>query len=281
MAMTPEQIKGRIRNKAMENNADARLILRMYMMERFLERVSLSEYKDNFILKGGVLVTSLLGIGNRSTMDIDTCLNGLSLTIDDCKNITEAIAGIDLDDGVTFEIKNVSEIMDEMEYSGVRVTLDAIMEHMVVPLKIDFSAGDIITPHEVEYAYNLLLENRSIRLLTYNLETILSEKLQTVVQRGVLNTRMRDFYDIIMLYNAYNDRLDKGLLAKAFVATSNKRGSTTAKPGIDDVILSIENDMHMKELWAAYQRKFTYAEKIDFLEIIRVIRELFKYVMLE
>lgn len=193
--VTPEQVKGRIKNVAKQNHADARTLMRIYMMERFLERVASSPYKDNFIIKGGMLVTSMVGVALRSTMDIDTSIKNQNLSVEETGRIVNEIKDIDLGDGVIFQVKEVSNIMDEMEYPGIRFSMNAIMGKLVTPMKIDISTGDVITPCAVEYQYKLLLDERSIGLWSYNLETILAEKLQTVLARGILNTRMRDFYD--------------------------------------------------------------------------------------
>lgn len=205
MGFTPEQIKGRIKSVAKQNNADARTLMRIYMMERFLDRLAQSEYRDNFIIKGGILVTAMIGVAHRSTMDIDTSMKNLNLSAEDALRVVNQVKDIDLDDGVSFEVKDVSNIMDEMEYPGIRVTMNANVGRLITPLKIDISTGDVITPRAIEFNYDLLLEDRSISLWSYNLETILAEKLQTVLARGILNTRMRDFYDIRMLLDTYED----------------------------------------------------------------------------
>ena len=196
MPLTSAQLKGRIKSLASKNNADARNLLRIYAMERFLERLSVSKYHDNFVIKGGILVTAMVGISQRSTMDIDTSIRNENLSAEDARKIISEIIDIDLGDEMTFSIKAVENIMDEMEYPGIRVLLDSQMEKMIIPLKIDISTGDVITPRAMEFSYHLMLENRSISLWSYNLETILAEKFQTILARGVLNTRMRDFYDI-------------------------------------------------------------------------------------
>ena len=216
MQLTPEQVKGRIKNVAKENKADARTLMRIYMMERFLERVANSQYKDNFIIKGGMLVTAMVGVALRSTMDIDTSIKNQNLSAEDARRIVDEIKDIDLGDGVTFEVKEVSNIMDEMEYPGIRFTMNAVMGKLVTPMKIDISTGDVITPRAIEYNYKLLLDDRSISLWSYNLETILAEKLQTVLARGLLNTRMRDFYDIKTLLSIYEQDIDADVLKKAF-----------------------------------------------------------------
>ena len=208
MQLTPEQAKGRIKNLAKQKNADARVLMRIYMMERFLERISVSEYKDNFIIKGGMLVALMVGVSLRSTMDIDTSLKNQELSEEEARRIVDEIRQIDIHDGVYFEIKDVSGIMDEMEYPGVRFTMNAVMGKLATPIKIDISTGDIITPRAIKYSYKLLLEERNISLWTYNLETIFAEKLQTVLARGVLNTRMRDYYDISILLSVYEKDID-------------------------------------------------------------------------
>ena len=185
MGFTPEQIKGRIKSVAKQNNADARTLMRIYMMERFLERLAQSEYRDNFIIKGGILVTAMIGVAHRSTMDIDTSMKNLNLSAEDALRVVNQVKDIDLDDGVSFEVKDVSNIMDEMEYPGIRVTMNANVGRLITPLKIDISTGDVITPRAIEFNYDLLLEDRSISLWSYNLETILAEKLQTVLARGI------------------------------------------------------------------------------------------------
>lgn len=164
MGFTPEQIKGRIKSVAKQNNADARTLMRIYMMERFLERLAQSEYRDNFIIKGGILVTAMIGVAHRSTMDIDTSMKNLNLSAEDALRVVNRVKDIDLDDGVSFDVKDVSNIMDEMEYPGIRVTMNANVGRLITPLKIDISTGDVITPRAIEFNYDLLLEDRSISL---------------------------------------------------------------------------------------------------------------------
>jgi predicted nucleotidyltransferase component of viral defense system len=255
MGFTPEQIKGRIKSVAKQNNADARTLMRIYMMERFLERLAQSEYRDNFIIKGGILVTAMIGVAHRSTMDIDTSMKNLNLSAEDALRVVNQVKDIDLDDGVSFEVKDVSNIMDEMEYPGIRVTMNANVGRLITPLKIDISTGDVITPRAIEFNYDLLLEDRSISLWSYNLETILAEKLQTVLARGILNTRMRDFYDIRMLLDTYEDKVNKAVLKDAFAATCNKRGTDHLQEQAAEIIKIIEADEQLQVLWRAYRKK--------------------------
>ena len=274
MGFTPEQIKGRIKSVAKQNNADARTLMRIYMMERFLERLAQSEYRDNFIIKGGILVTAMIGVAHRSTMDIDTSMKNLNLSVEDALRVVNQVKDIDLDDGVSFDVKDVSNIMDEMEYPGIRVTMNANVGRLITPLKIDISTGDVITPRAIEFNYDLLLEDRSISLWSYNLETILAEKLQTVLARGILNTRMRDFYDIRMLLDTYEDKVNKAVLKDAFAATCKKRGTDHLQEQAEEIIKIIEADEQLQVLWRAYQKKYSYAAEIDYASVISGVRKL-------
>ena len=278
MGFTPEQIKGRIKSVAKQNNADARTLMRIYMMERFLERLTQSEYRDNFIIKGGILVTAMIGVAHRSTMDIDTSMKNLNLSAEDALRVVNQVKDIDLDDGVSFEVKDVSNIMDEMEYPGIRVTMNANVGRLITPLKIDISTGDVITPRAIEFNYDLLLEDRSIKLWSYNLETILAEKLQTVLARGILNTRMRDFYDIRMLVDTYEDKVNKAVLKDAFAATCKKRGTDNLQEQDEEIIKIIEADEQIQVLWRAYQKKYSYAADIDYASVIRGVRKLMDWI---
>lgn len=279
MSLTPEQIKGRIKNVAKQNNADARILLRIYMMERFLERVANSKYADDFIIKGGILVTSLVGVSMRSTMDIDTSIRNWNLTEEDARKVIGEVIAVDMGDDVDFIIKDISNIMDEMEYPGIRIALDASIGQMSVPLKIDISTGDVITPKAISYEYKLMLEDRSINLWSYNLETILAEKLQTVLARGVLNTRMRDYYDIYTLTKIYNNKIDVAILCNAFEATCKKRASLDLVHVGGNIIASVAGDNELSEMWRSYQKKYSYAMDIFYKDVIKSVEDLYKLVV--
>lgn len=281
MQLTPEQVKGRVKNIAKQKNADARVLMRIYMMERFLERIASSEYKDNFIIKGGMLVTAMVGVALRSTMDIDTSIKNQNLSVADAKNIVESIKDIDLGDGVEFEIKDVSDIMDEMEYSGIRILINAIMDNLITPLKIDISTGDVITPHAIEYNYKMMFDERSIKLWSYNLETILAEKLQTILARGILNTHMRDFYDIYILLSLYENKVDRTVFNQAFNATCQKRGTEKLSEEGLSIISSLKEDSGLHKLWTAYQKKYSYASSIQYDEVINSLRNIYSKLTLQ
>ena len=268
MNLTDAQLRGRIKNLAKENNADARVLMRLYMMERFLERVSVSRYRDNFIIKGGVLVTSMLGVSLRSTMDIDTTIQNYDLSIENTRRMIESICHVHIVDGVTFEITKVAEIMDEMEYPGIRFSLEACIGRMTTPIKIDVSTGDAITPRAVEFEYKLMLEDRSISLMSYNIETLLAEKLQTILTRGVLNTRMRDFYDVHVLLTTRDKNINKNIIKQAFFETCKNRQTENLTENARKIYGSIADDDRLASLWSSYQQKYSYAKDLDFKDVL-------------
>ena len=225
MIKTSRQLKALVRNITKGDSLQAQIIMRNYVMERFLERISLSKYRNNFILKGGMLVSAMVGLDTRSTMDIDTTIKNMPLSVENAREMIEEIIAVPIDDGMTFSIKSVGEIMDEAEYTGVRVNLEATLETMRTPLKVDISTGDIITPREVLYTFKLMFEERTISILAYNLETVLAEKMETVIARGVANTRLRDYYDLYILQNEYTHAISMEQFKAAFLATCKKRNS--------------------------------------------------------
>lgn len=278
MNLTDAQIRGRIKNLAVETNADPRILMRLYMMERFLERVSVSKYRGNFIIKGGVLVTSMLGVSLRSTMDIDTTIQNYDLSLEGAKVMIEEIAHIVLNDGVSFETKSVTRIMDEMEYPGIRFAIDSCVGRMITPIKIDVSTGAAITPRAVEFDYKLMLEDRSISVLSYNLETVLAEKLQTILARGILNTRMRDFYDVHALVSAYRNTIDKTTFGQAFTATCKNRQSESVIGNATKIYGTIASDEKLTSLWNAYQQKYPYAKGIEFNLVLKSLKSLLEII---
>lgn len=179
------QLKAIVKNIAKQKNIPAQVVLQNYMMERFLERVSLSAYQDNFIIKGGFLIASVVGLDSRTTMDMDVTIKNYPVDAQTITRMIEEIITLDLNDDVNFAFNGISEIREGDEYTGFRVALLANFSPMSVPLKLDITTGDIITPREIEYEYKLMLEDRSIKVFAYNMVTILAEKLETVISRGV------------------------------------------------------------------------------------------------
>ena len=225
MIHTAKQLKDKVRNLSKGDNDIAKALIRTFVMERFLERVSLSKYRENFILKGGMLVASIVGVRIRATMDIDTTVKAMPLNIRETEKIVEEIMAVPVEDDVAFKIKSVSTIMEDFDYPGVRIMLEASLGKMRQSVKLDISTDDVITPSAIEYEYRLMFEDRTIRLLTYNIETLLSEKMQTILARGTANTRMRDFYDIFKIAGDGNQKIDPQTLYLAFCATCKKRGT--------------------------------------------------------
>ena len=275
MIKTARQLKDLIRNLSKDKSADAQILMRNYMMERFLERISLSEYRDKFILKGGMLVAAMVGLDARSTMDIDATVKGATVGIEDVENMIASIISVPVDDGVGFRVKRISEIMDEAEYPGIRVSMETEFDGVITPLKIDISTGDAITPHEVRYSFKLMLEDRSIEIWAYNLETVLAEKLETVVSRATTNTRMRDFYDIYILDQLHGNTLNRQTLYDALLATAKKRGTERHLAEAVDVLNEVESSPVMQKLWESYRRKFSYAADLEWNIIMRAVRSLY------
>lgn len=273
MIKTSRQLKDLIRNIAKGDSGKSQLLIRNYAMERFLERVALSKYKDNFILKGGMLVSAMVGLQNRATMDIDTTIRNLPLDVEHARQIVEEIAAVSIDDNIRFEIKDVSNIMDEAEYGGVRLSLDAFLDTTKIPLKIDISTGDVITPAEITYRYKLMFEQRYISLWAYTLETVLAEKIETVLTRTIFNTRLRDFYDLYILQNAGME-INTKTLAAALKATCRKRSSEKVLPKYRRILDEIEANFTMREFWESYQKKNSYAAGIQWETVMNAIRAL-------
>ncbi|MEI3418750.1 MAG: nucleotidyl transferase AbiEii/AbiGii toxin family protein [Blautia sp.] len=278
MITTARQLKDLIRNLSKKKSADAQILMRNYMMERFLERISLSEYKDKFILKGGMLVAAMVGLDARATMDLDATIKGANVSLTDVETIISNIIAIPIDDGVSFRIKRISEIMEEADYPGVRVSMETKFDGVITPLKIDISTGDVITPKEIRYRFNLMLEDRTIEVWAYNLETVLAEKLETVISRNVTNTRMRDFYDIYILQKLHGEQLNKEILWNALVATARKRGTLEQieSGDIREIFDEIETSSVMENLWKAYQKNYSYAVDISWHIVMESVRYLYQ-----
>ena len=276
MIKTARQLKDLIRNLSREKSADAQLLMRNYMMERFLERISLSEYRDKFILKGGMLVAAMVGLDARSTMDLDATVKGANVNVEDIENLISAIVSVPIDDGVKFQLKSISEIMDEAEYPGIRVSMTTTFDGVVTPLKIDISTGDAITPREVRYSFKLMLEDRSIDIWAYNLETVLAEKLETIITRTTTNTRMRDFYDLHILSQLHGQSIVPADLRAALIATVRKRGTEKYLADAPAAFDEVEADPNMEKLWRAYQKKFSYAADLSWHTVMESIRSLYE-----
>ena len=269
------QLKAIIKNMAKEKRISAQLVLQNYMLERFLERVSLSPYRENFIIKGGFLIASMVGLDSRTTMDMDATIKDFPVNKETVQKMIEEILSVPVDDNISFEFRSIEEIREGDEYTGYRVALTENYEKMAVPLKLDITTGDKITPREIEYEYHLMLEDRSIRVLAYNLPTILAEKLETVISRGDQNTRPRDYYDIYILTKLLSANIDLDALRDAFRATTKKRGSGEVVKQYCEIMKVVRNSSVMNHQWDNYRKDFDYAAEIDFGEtcdsVIRIM----------
>ena len=270
------QLKSVIKKISKEKSISAQILLQNYMLERFLERISCSKYKNNYILKGGFLIASMIGVDIRSTMDMDATIKGYPLNKETVIEMIDDIIRIQLEDKIFFERGIVQEIREKDEYIGYRVSLIGNYEKMVVPLKLDITTGDRITPREIEYTYKLMLEDRSINILAYNLATILAEKLETVIARGDQNTRLRDYYDIFVLTKLEGQNIEISTLQIALRETAKKRGTYDRIKEFNQVIEMVEFSNNMNQRWKNYSKDFSYAEDIRFEEICAVIKNIFK-----
>lgn len=270
------QVKDLIRNLSKERGVNAQLLLRNYLFERLLERIAHSDFSQHFVLKGGVLIASIIGVDLRSTMDMDATIQGYPLNQDAIEKAFLGILAIPLEDGVIFSLGKVLPIRDEAEYAGFRLSIQAQMDQVRLPLKVDLTTGDQITPKEIRYSYQLLLEERQIDILAYPLETVLAEKLETMVSLGVANTRLRDFYDVYALLATQNESLKEDLMQKALLSTANRRGSVGLLAEGDTILAEIFQSQHMEQLWNRYQQQYPYASDITWQAIQKAVLQLWK-----
>jgi predicted nucleotidyltransferase component of viral defense system len=274
----PMQLKAFIKKLATEKRVPAQLVMQNYIMERLLERISLSNYKENFILKGGFLIAAIVGLDTRTTMDLDATIKGFELTHDAIREIFEEICKIKVEDDVLFSVNRTTDIRETDDYPGIRVSLTANYPPLKVPLTVDVTTGDRITPREITYTFRLLFDERSIAIQAYNLETILAEKLETILSRNIANTRPRDFYDIYILYTLRGSDCTPGVLKLALQETAKKRGSANVLTQYESIVNSIRNSPSTRDFWLNYQKDFDYASDISFDEtcdmVLRIMNSL-------
>ena len=273
---TSTQLKALIRNLAKEKNIEAQIILRNYMLERLLERISVSKYKENFILKGGMLIAAMVGLHTRSTMDMDTTLKGQTLSEESVRTIFTEILQTSVNDDVVMSLENIEGIHDEADYPGLRVSIGAVLDKTRQVLKVDITTGDTITPHEVNYLFRPLFGGEDIEIKAYSLETVLAEKMETILSRSTTNTRMRDFYDIYILTTLQSKNIDKAVLLEAFRKTVEKRGTSyLLENDILQALNTIKSSSIMQELWGRYQKRFSYAEDISWGTVMNTTSNIF------
>jgi len=270
------QLKDKIKNLAQKNEHTSGNLLQNYMMERFMERVSLSRYRDNFILKGGFLIAAMVGIDLRSTMDIDATIKGLPVSQQEIEKIISEVLTIPVEDHVVFEMKSIQPIHEDGEYEGFRLAILAAFQTIRINLKLDITTGDIIIPREVEYPFKLMFEDRFIPVKAYNLNTILAEKIETILSRNVANTRARDYYDVYILLATRSDSIDKKELLDALIQKAQERGTLSYIKQHDKYLSDIRESRDLQKIWTIYKGKYRYAEDIEFEEIVNCLGGIFQ-----
>ena len=271
---TSEQIKGAIRNISKKTGINPNSLLQMCLFEGILEKLSKSKYSENFILKGGLLISSLIGVDMRSTMDMDTTLRGIPLNEVSITKILNEILAIEIDADIEYKLIKLSPIRQEDVYEDFCASISCIFGKINATLNIDITTGDVITPREMNYSYSKILEEGTISIMTYTIETILAEKFETISSRNITTTRARDFYDLYMIYSIYKDKIDKGILRKAIERTSKYRGSFETALQYKEIVELFRESETPKKLWKKYTQNNPYAKDVDFLDTISVYEEI-------
>ena len=274
---TPEQLKGAIRNIAKKNNLMPQEVLQMFLFERILERLSVSEYKDNFILKGGLLISSMIGITERTTMDMDTTVRGIELEEENITDIVKKIIAMDVGDDIVFEFIKIEPIREDDAYNNFRVHLKAIYGKMNNPMKIDITTGDKITPAAIEYSYKMMFEEKQVSVMAYTLETILAEKYETIIRRNIGTTRVRDFYDLYVLFRSRKNEISREVLRLAVNHTAEKRDSLEILNEYVEVCNELLNEEAVQKLWLNYIKENTYAAHLGYVDVVNNVLEVGKY----
>lgn len=272
MIKNRDSLKAKISKLAAKTNISNKYIIQTFMFEALLKRISVSEYKDKFIIKGGLLLSSIFGVNLRSTMDLDTTIKGLPLNMQTIENVINKIISIDLADNIKLKIENIKDIRLEDEYSGFNVNLKAEFDGLKTNLLIDITTGDVITYKEVEFKYYTLFDDEAINIMTYNYETIVAEKFETIIFRNIDNTRMKDYYDLYMFVNLKWNEINKDILRKAIINTSKKRNTENYIEDANSYIEMIQEDDRLKSLWNSYVSNYEYAKDITFEDTIKAIK---------
>ena len=272
MIKNRDSLKAKASNLSNKTNIPNKYLIQNFMFEALLKRISKSKYKDKFIIKGGFLLSSIFGVNLRSTMDLDTTIKGLPLDRETITKVINEIISIDLDDNVKLEIENVKDIREEDLYSGFEVNLKAEIDGLKTNLMIDITTGDVITYKEVEFKYNTLFDNETINIMTYNYETIIAEKFESIISRNIENTRMKDYYDLYMFVKLKWNDINKDTLRKAIINTSKARETLDYIANANKYIELISDDSRLKSLWNSYQNNYEYAKDIEFEDTINAIK---------
>lgn len=275
---TPEQLKGRVLSFAVKRGLQPQEVLQMYLLERVLERLSESPYKNNFILKGGLLISSMIGITERTTMDMDTTVTGINMEADELESVIREILQIDVGDGIEFEFEKLEPIREEDDYNNFRASFVAYYGKIANKMKMDITTGDEITPGAVEYSYKTILDDDEIDVMAYNTETIVAEKYETIIRRNIGTSRARDFYDLYMFYNMYKENISPAILKLAVIRTAKKRESLEILSEWKEIIEDMKEDSALKALWKNYCENNTYAAGIGFESVIGIILQIAEFI---
>ena len=271
--MTSEKLKGKIKSFSEKNDLKAQEVLQMYFFERFLAQLEKSKYRANFIIKGGFLISSIIGIQNRTTMDIDTTIKGLPVKEEIIKEIVLEILNIEVNDGIEFVLGKIENIREISEYENYRLHLTANFEKIKNPLKIDITTGDVIIPSEIEYSYETIFKEK-LNILVYSLETLIAEKYETIIKRNITTTRLRDFYDIYMIFKLKNDKIDVNNLKQAIWETAKNRNSIEEILESKEILEDVKNDEYLNKQWNIYKNENKYVDNIQFSEILKLLNKI-------
>ena len=274
MIRSRNSLKAKVANMAMTTNIPNKYLIQNFMFEALLKRISLSKYKDNFIIKVGLLLSSIFGVNLRSTMDLDTTIKGLQLSKDTIIKVVNEIINIDINDNIKLEIENIKDIRKEELYSGFNINLKAEFDGLKTNLMIDITTGDVITYKEIEYKYITLFDDEVIDIMSYNYETILAEKFESIISRNIDNTRMKDYYDLYMFVNLKWNEINKKILIKAIINTAKNRETLDYINNCGRYLELISDDLRLKSLWNNYQNNYEYAKNISFQDTINSIKKI-------
>lgn len=275
MSSKAMSLKGKIKNYAKSKSIAAQVVLQNYMFERFLARLSISDYREKFVIKGGMLIAAIVGLDTRSTMDLDTTLRNLPLTEEKVKEAVGKVCNISLNDDVSFEVKSIAPIRKDDHYGGFCVRLDVTYDTIITPLSIDVSTGDVITPDAVEYEFSGIFDDSiRIKIWGYNIESVMAEKVETILSRGIFNTRPRDFYDVYIL--GTTQRYNADIFKDALEATAKHRGSDVQIADKTSIIEQLSDSIELQQLWGKYRKSFSYASDIEYRDIIEMLRKMFR-----
>ena len=273
---TPEQLKGAIRSMAAKKNLRAQEVLQMFLFERIIDRLAASSFRDNFILKGGLLISSMIGIGERTTMDMDTTVRGIQMEEDEIVSAVKEIIAMDVGDGISFEFQKIEPIREDDAYNNFRVHLRAKYGKIDSPMKIDITTGDIITPAAIRYDFPFVFEEKTVPVMAYTLERVLAEKYETIIRRNIGTTRARDYYDLHTLYRSRKDVVQMEVLRAAVIHTAEKRDSVDDIRDWRDILKDIREEPQLYLLWDNYAADNKYIGDLKFNEVLDTVDEIAK-----